>query len=388
MLFNIKRNTKLKLKTIILTVVSIIFWFYIIRIFLRDPMMNEIILSKKIIDYDQINDQLDINVNHIPKAFTNPPLEIKKTEFDISIENLDNVKNDNFIYPPLEINKKELDMSIEDLDNLKQITYLIDDNISYKNIFDLIDDINVNYPSFTIEVILWHNNVFKININSNVYILKRLFNNELYDSNDLVADQFDSPNIVKILGSFSRNMGINQSYTWFISEYLDVPVDSDYIINGTMETLRKITVDLLNGLSALHKENVVHGDIYVTNVCGKTEEDGTVTFKLIDFGMAKMYNDKNSFIKVAQQDFARFEELLMDIVENMKNFNNFSELEKKKFLDFRLVAGGFTENMIKDIQDLFNHPFITDLPLDIENDKFGKRKEYQYGKGFFENTYF
>lgn len=367
MLLNLKRKILSILTFLSLSLFTFISYFYITEIYLPSLLGDEFLLANNRFIHNYINDQFIIN----PNVVINPK----------------SINNANIVYPPLEIIKNELDISSENFDKLKKVTYLIDDIKMGIYLEDLVEDLNDKILSFNIKIIDEKAKVFKVEIDSNFYILKRLSKHSTVNSNDLLADQFDNENIVKILASFSRNMGKNKSYIWFISEYLDYPAYSDYIFNGDLETIRKIAVDLINGLSALHKENVVHGDLYTRNVRGNLKEDGTVMYKLIDLGLAKKINNEQKFIKEAQQDFGRLEALLFNMANIIGDFDDIPEEEKKNFLDFRLVAGGFTENKLENIEDLFAHPFITGASLGIENDKFGKRKEYENGNGFIKNWY-
>lgn len=344
MLFNIKTKTTKTLKVVFLILFSVMFGLYITHIFLPDLKINEILLL------NNINVQSVMNFVTIRQSTKNNDVLPDKDEL---------------IYPPLEINKNDLNILDEDLDNLKKATYLIDIikdsflNTLYKNIRKIISFFNIN-------ILDLEPRVYKFNINSKYYILKRISKNNDFNSNDLIAEQFDSPNIVRILASFSRNLGKNNSYIWFISEYLNVPVDGEYITNGNIKKIQKIAIDLLNGLDALHKQNVIHGDLFERNICGKPEKDGSVTFKLIDFGLAKKYDDEEKFSKEARKDFYCFGVLIYDIANNMKDFEHISRLEKTEFLDFCLFASGhYSENIPKSVQDLFDHPFISGLQRKI-----------------------
>ena len=52
----------------------------------------------------------------------------------------------------------------------------------------------------------------------------------------------------------------------------------------------EITSQVAAGLAAVHKKDLVHRDIKPSNIMVNLEDTGTLTAKIIDFGLAKTVN--------------------------------------------------------------------------------------------------
>jgi serine/threonine protein kinase len=53
----------------------------------------------------------------------------------------------------------------------------------------------------------------------------------------------------------------------------------------------EVTTQVAAGLSAVHEQNLVHRDIKPSNIMVKLKEEGAVTAKIIDLGLAKPATD-------------------------------------------------------------------------------------------------
>ncbi|ELA40863.1 uncharacterized protein VICG_02104, partial [Vittaforma corneae ATCC 50505] len=160
-------------------------------------------------------------------------------------------------------------------DVLQQITFILDVlNIGSNDLAGLIlDSINRNAGCrFHIENLKGFF-VFKIKIDTKFYILKQLAGSRDYNINDLLITNFDSPYIANIISAFRRDSYSGESVgnTWYVSEYLDVPIFGDCVMNGGIAVLRTIAHDMLEALECVHSKRYVHQDLFARNVAGKTE---------------------------------------------------------------------------------------------------------------------
>lgn len=100
----------------------------------------------------------------------------------------------------------------------------------------------------------------------------------------------DHPNIVKINEVFEAN---NTAY--YVMEYLGGTTLKDYVeANGTMSPVaaKALLRPVVEAVAMLHRNNVAHYDIKPGNIMLHEEESGNVRPVLIDFGLAKHYNDR------------------------------------------------------------------------------------------------
>lgn len=100
----------------------------------------------------------------------------------------------------------------------------------------------------------------------------------------------DHPNIVKINEVFEAN---NTAY--YVMEYLGGTTLRDYVMtNGAMSPVaaKALLRPVVEAVAMLHRNNVAHYDIKPGNIMLHEEESGNVRPVLIDFGLAKHYNDR------------------------------------------------------------------------------------------------
>jgi len=77
---------------------------------------------------------------------------------------------------------------------------------------------------------------------------------------------------------------------YMVMEKIDGPTLAKLITRGPMpiSTACSIAAQLLEGLAAIHAHGVVHRDIKPSNVILQPQKDGTVTVRLMDFGIGKI----------------------------------------------------------------------------------------------------
>ena len=100
----------------------------------------------------------------------------------------------------------------------------------------------------------------------------------------------DHPNIVKINEVFEAN---NTAY--YVMEYLGGTTLKDYVqANGAMSpaAAKALLRPVVEAVAMLHRNNVAHYDIKPGNIMLHEDESGNVRPVLIDFGLAKHYNDR------------------------------------------------------------------------------------------------
>src|SRR5262249_49162625 len=63
----------------------------------------------------------------------------------------------------------------------------------------------------------------------------------------------------------------------------------------TLETATQVAA----GLAAVHEQNLVHRDIKPTNIMVRLKEEGSVTAKIIDLGLAKTLDERASEVGIS-----------------------------------------------------------------------------------------
>ena len=124
-----------------------------------------------------------------------------------------------------------------------------------------------------------------------------LFTNEI-----LISTEFINPNLVKFYGITEYDNTFYLIYEYCnggdLNKYLKSYIEKFDQPIGEKE-VQKIIKDILNGLSCLHRNDIVHHDIKPGNILlqYKTDKDkkdlniDNCTFKLADFGLAKFSNE-------------------------------------------------------------------------------------------------
>lgn len=88
------------------------------------------------------------------------------------------------------------------------------------------------------------------------------------------------------------------SYLYIIMKYVACGELSSYMSqNGPMPELlaKSVSRQMLNALDYLHKRKITHRDIKPDNILIASNDPFTV--KLSDFGLSKVVNDKETFLK-------------------------------------------------------------------------------------------
>lgn len=107
-----------------------------------------------------------------------------------------------------------------------------------------------------------------------------------------VCASLNHPNIVKIL-----SFGITEAdEPYLVMEHLEGKVLTDEINNHAPLTFRRfqsLFIPLLSALQEAHKAGIVHRDVKPANIM-ICSEDGVETIKLLDFGIAKIFQDETA----------------------------------------------------------------------------------------------
>lgn len=99
----------------------------------------------------------------------------------------------------------------------------------------------------------------------------------------------DHPNVVRINEVFEAN---NTAY--YVMEYIEGASLQDYVRkHGPMsaDAAKALLQPLIEAVATLHSNNIAHYDIKPANIMLSDESDGSLRPVLIDFGLAKHYDD-------------------------------------------------------------------------------------------------
>ena len=137
----------------------------------------------------------------------------------------------------------------------------------------------------------------------------------LYITNEIFSSlDFENPNLVKFYGLTEYNDSIFMIYEYCNGGNLNEYLKEYYkkFNKGIGEKrIQKILKDILNGLSSLHRNKVIHHNIKPANILlqYETEKDKKelnykkCTFKLSDFGLSKLRDDNEAFYAVGTATF-------------------------------------------------------------------------------------
>lgn len=109
------------------------------------------------------------------------------------------------------------------------------------------------------------------------------------ESRRLQSLGIDHPNVVRINEVFEAN---NTAY--YVMEYIEGASLQDYVKkHGPMsaDTAKALLEPLIEAVATLHGNNIAHYDIKPANIMLSEEADGSLRPVLIDFGLAKHYDD-------------------------------------------------------------------------------------------------
>lgn len=350
MIRSLKRFTKIFINNLIIVFCCVIFAF--ISIYLYKLTQAEILLN----DIQSIS---LIKENHFGQEFINSSTDIF----------YDEVINKNIIKSKLYFNELIKEINSDDFENIQKITYIIDQTVLIPTILNngVIHKLNKYLNGIKISVMSQYSTVYKIEIDSKFYILKKICDYGTNDK-DLIANNIQSENIIKMFGSFTRLMNSSDKHhTWYLSEYLDVSLEDDYVINGDINVLRTIAADLLNALKVIHNKKIVHCDIFPRNVGGKMDQDGNVVFKLFDFGMALEENSTKLFQLYLQLDIYHIGTIINDLSKKMYNVIYDTSDMKDQLEDFISSITSDFKSLPTNVENVLQHPFITGKSFDNSN---------------------
>lgn len=140
----------------------------------------------------------------------------------------------------------------------------------------------VNFNSKKISTTLV-NTVFRIDYKETSYCLKISDNERCFNRESAILSNYQHLNIVKVYQN-----------TWFhkinkgaiLMEFLVTLVDYKSIQEDRFE-IAKLLLDLMKAIFFLTKNNVLHCDIKLKNICGKRIDD-KVIYKIIDFDLSRV----------------------------------------------------------------------------------------------------
>lgn len=109
------------------------------------------------------------------------------------------------------------------------------------------------------------------------------------ESRRLQSLGIEHPNVVRINEVFEAN---NTAY--YVMEYIEGASLQDYVKkHGPMsaDAAKALLLPLIEAVATLHSNNIAHYDIKPANIMLSAEADGSLRPVLIDFGLAKHYDD-------------------------------------------------------------------------------------------------
>lgn len=98
------------------------------------------------------------------------------------------------------------------------------------------------------------------------------------------------PNIVKLVEEYKTD-----EYVYLIMEFLkagDLLEDLSEKKTYSEREASKMVADLASAIAYLHSQSIVHRDLKLENILIQNFNDGTITLKLGDFGLAEKLDEK------------------------------------------------------------------------------------------------
>lgn len=176
-------------------------------------------------------------------------------------------------------------------------------NEAFKN---LLDEPNLEPIRMTLTTA-----VFKYIGYETPVILKRVIFNPLNNlREDIMCLSLRSPYICRIIKANKTRRYLDddrgeQMIFWLLFEYLDVKITHREV--GRNETIiRAILKDALEGLKYMHSKSIAHLDIKIGNIMGKTDKNGNITYKLIDFGYSQTMPIDTGYLYIEKKNFGTY----------------------------------------------------------------------------------
>jgi serine/threonine protein kinase len=100
------------------------------------------------------------------------------------------------------------------------------------------------------------------------------------------------PNVASVF-----HLGKSSGHYFYAMEFVNGETLENLIMRSgrlEVELALEIATQTAAGLDAVHKQNLIHRDIKPSNIMVSVEEQGAVTAKIIDLGLAKSVNEPGS----------------------------------------------------------------------------------------------
>ncbi|MBX9690459.1 MAG: serine/threonine protein kinase [Candidatus Obscuribacterales bacterium] len=114
-----------------------------------------------------------------------------------------------------------------------------------------------------------------------------------------IASQLSHPNILSV-----RSFGISpDDYAYIVMDYMEGETLAEYLVKHkrlSPDFFIKCFSQLLSALDYAHRAGVIHRDIKPANIFLDTDEHGAKRARLIDLGMAKVFESENEDLKLTQ----------------------------------------------------------------------------------------
>lgn len=153
--------------------------------------------------------------------------------------------------------------------------------------------------------------VVKILVDSEYFALKRVYQDRRYHNRELsMLLEVEHTNIINLTSYFYTDRSSSGMYLNTITEFAGVNLE-EYIASskgGSIDNIRSIYKQVLEGLKYLHGKNICHRDIKPSNIL--VDSEGMV--KICDLGSAKVIRDGGQNITYICSRFYRAPENLLN----------------------------------------------------------------------------